>query len=96
MRKTRNLGAIIIAFLLGLSLRAMAQAELPDGPNRALVMRTCTTCHDVGLVLSTGGRTREGWSNTLEDMTSYGLEVTSQERTLILDYLATYLPPASR
>jgi hypothetical protein len=45
------------------------------------------------MVLSTGGRSREGWSNTLEDMTSYGLEVSSQERALILDYLATYLPP---
>jgi len=93
MRETRHLVAIAMAFLLGLSLSAMAQMELPEGPNRDFVARTCTACHDVGMVLSAGGRTREGWSNTLEDMTSYGLEVTSQDRALILDYLATYLPP---
>ena len=40
---------------------------------------------------STVGRTREGWNQVLEDMTRYGMNVTAQERTLILDYLSTSL-----
>jgi len=93
MEQARGPIAVAIALFFGLSLRAMAQAELPEGPNRDFVTRTCTACHDLGMVLATGGRSREGWSNTLDDMMSYGLEVTGQERRLILDYLTTYLPP---
>jgi hypothetical protein len=72
---------------------AQIDPRLPEGPNRELVARNCGSCHDLGTLFSTVGRTREGWRRTLEDMTRFGLVVTPQERTLILNYLSTYLAP---
>jgi hypothetical protein len=71
-------------------------AELPDGPNRALVASRCTECHDLQMVFDAAGISREDWSGALEEMTSYGLKLTPEERTQILDYLATYLGPAAK
>jgi cytochrome c5 len=75
---------------------ANAQMALPEGPNRTLVTRTCTTCHDLGMVLGTGGRSREGWNNTVEDMIAYGMSISDADRRLVVDYLATFLPTPGR
>jgi hypothetical protein len=86
-------GGVGVVIML-LSVRAMAQTDspLPPGPNRDLVMRRCTTCHDISNLTSTVGKSRDGWNDKIDDMVVYGLEITSQERALILDYLAAYLP----
>jgi hypothetical protein len=81
--------------LVALSTRAWA-AELPDGPNRALVTSRCTECHDLQMVFDAAGISREDWNGALEEMTSYGMKVTPEERTQILDYLATYLGPSAK
>ena len=93
MRTARMLLGIVGIILFALSMRATAESALPDGPNRALVLRKCSSCHDVGLVVGTGGRTRDGWNGTIEDMMSYGMDITPAERGLVLEYLATSLPP---
>ena len=93
MRTARMLLGIVGIILVAISMRAMAESALPEGPNRALVLRKCSSCHDVGLVVGTGGRSREGWSGTIEDMMSYGMDITPAERGLVLEYLATSLPP---
>jgi hypothetical protein len=81
------LGATVL--MLG---AAVAQGiELPPGPDREVVSRECQACHDLAMVVSMTGLTREGWNNILDEMTSYGLHVTPQERTKILDYLSNYL-----
>jgi hypothetical protein len=87
-------GAAGIAVILAGVCAAAAQDDprLPQGPNRDLVLRRCTTCHDISNLFSTVGKTREGWDSKLEDMVLFGLQVTPQERALILDYLATFLP----
>jgi len=75
---------------------AVAQQDdprMPEGPNRELVIKTCIGCHALSNLYSTVGRTREGWNRVLDDMTSYGLNVTAQERAQILEYLATRLGP---
>jgi hypothetical protein len=82
--------------LVATSVRATAEVALPDGPNRAVVMRKCGFCHDMSMVVGTGGRSREGWNGTIEDMVSYGMDITPAERGLVLEYLATYLPALSR
>ena len=73
---------------------AFAQDALPDGPNRVLVTRKCSTCHDLGTVTGNGGRTRQAWEGVVEDMTLFGMSVTDAERGEIVEYLATYLPPS--
>jgi hypothetical protein len=92
MRTARLLIAIIGVTLVALGLRAIAQDTLPDGPNRDLVSRKCSTCHDLGLVTG-AARSREGWNGTIEDMISYGMNITPAERAMVLEYLATSLRP---
>jgi hypothetical protein len=94
-RTARPLIAVVGATLVVLSVRpttAQIDPRMPEGPNRALVARLCTGCHDLGNLLSTAGRSREGWDSKIDEMQSYGMKVTPEERALILDYLATYLP----
>jgi hypothetical protein len=88
--------AIVGVIFLVLSAQAASAQDdprMPAGPNRDLVFRRCTTCHDIGNLVSTAGRSRQRWDEKIEDMVFYGLKVTPDERALILDYLATYLPP---
>src|SRR5215468_8337318 len=87
----------IFAALILLGARhAAAQVDdrLPAGPNRELVARTCSSCHDLSNLTATSGRTRAGWAEKINDMvTLYGANISAADRALILDYLATYLPP---
>jgi hypothetical protein len=89
------IGVAGVAFI-AVGVRATAQMTLPDGPNRALVMRACTACHDLDMVLGAGGRSREGWEGTVEDMISFGMSLSAADRRLVVEYLATFLPVPSR
>jgi hypothetical protein len=100
MRTARPLTGILVATLVALIVLGVRQTtaqidpRLPAGPNRELVARKCSTCHDLSNLYSTAGRTRDGWNGKISDMVVlYGLELSPQEYVLILDYLATYLPP---
>ena len=93
IRTTLVMIAVAGAALVALGARATAELALPDGPNRELVSRTCGACHDLGTVIGAGGRSREGWDGTIDAMASFGLNMTPGERALVLEYLATYLPP---
>ena len=71
---------------------AVAQPrDLPDGPNRDVVSRRCQECHDLSMVIAAAGLSRDGWNATIEEMVSYGLRVTPDERAQLLEYLSTYL-----
>jgi hypothetical protein len=70
--------------------------ELPAGPNKDLVSRACSSCHDLDMVFEAAGQTREGWSGTIEEMTGYGLNVSAAERAQILEYLASFLGPDTK
>jgi len=86
---------VLIGVIAGILTTQMAAAQddprMPPGPNRELVIKACIGCHPLDFLYSTVGRTRDGWSRTLDDMTNYGMNVTAQERAQILDYLATSL-----
>jgi hypothetical protein len=87
-----SLGIIISAAFTALGTPVAAEVALPNGPNRDLVARICSACHDLGMVVGTGGRSRAGWNGTIDDMVQNGLSITPEERATVLDYLATYLP----
>jgi hypothetical protein len=72
---------------------AQIDSRMPVGPNRELVARVCTGCHDLGNLVATAGRTRAGWDVKLDDMVLYGMKITPEQRGQILEYLATFLPP---
>jgi hypothetical protein len=96
MKSARLLIAVVGVILVFLSVRtttAQIDPRMPEGPNRDLVARRCSSCHDLGNLVSTAGRSRAGWDLKIDDMKAYGMNITPAERALILDYLATYLPP---
>jgi hypothetical protein len=43
-------------------------------------------------MVAINGRSEERWRLTIDEMVGYGLQLTPADRTLILRYLATYLP----
>ena len=96
MTRARLLIGVIGAILVFLSVRATtAQIDprMPEGPNRALVARKCLSCYDASNFVGTAGRSRAAWDVKIDDMILYGMNITPEERALVLDYLATYLPP---
>ena len=97
MRPARVLTGVLGAALVVLSVypttAQQIDSRMPEGPNRALVARRCTECHDLSNLFGTAGRSRAGWDGKIDEMQTYGLKVTPEERKLILDYLATYLTP---
>ena len=92
-----TLGAILLCFTFLAACPAIAQEDdierLPAGPNRDMVARKCGPCHPLSNLTSTAGRNRERWNEKINDMVLFGLKITPEERALVLDYLATYLPP---
>ena len=83
-----------IGATLGALISATAYAaELPPGPNRELVLRTCTACHDIGMLLGAAGADREAWDGAIDQMIGNGLNITTDDRAKILEYLATALGP---
>jgi hypothetical protein len=92
MKTARLLIGVVGAILVVLSVRtttAQIDPRMPEGPNRDLVARRCSSCHDLGNLLGTAGRTRAGWDVKIDDMKAYGMNITTAERALILEYLAT-------
>src|SRR5262245_29685573 len=86
------LGFAIVASPLPAITPLRAQfPTLPEGPNRELVEAVCGSCHDIEMV-AINGRSEERWQLTVDEMVGYGLRITPADRTLILRYLATYLP----
>ena len=98
MSKVRMIQARLVLALAGASLASVAArgVELPAGPNKDIVVRTCSACHDLDMVFEAAGQTREGWNGTIEEMTGYGLKLSPAERAQVLDYLTSFLGPESR
>src|ERR1700681_3639443 len=87
-------GASLMSFA---NLSGVANAvELPAGPNRDFVARICASCHDLDMVNAAAGLNREGWDGAIEEMISYGLRGSPQDKEMLLEYLATALGPDAK
>jgi hypothetical protein len=93
MSKARLICGVICASLLSFGAGAV---ELPAGPNKDIAARACGSCHDLDMVFDAAGQTREGWNDTIEEMTGYGLKVSPGERAQILEYLTSFLGPEAK
>jgi hypothetical protein len=60
---------------------------LPAGPERDLVGRTCSECHDLGETVSLR-QSKARWQALVSDMVSRGAQASDAELTQIVDYLA--------
>lgn len=98
MKTTTVSSRLIIGALAALSLsataaRAQSASELPPGPHRDLVYGQCRTCHDLQYLKESAGIPRNAWADILDSMKQYGLRIPPEQRSKIIDYLATYLGP---
>ena len=67
-----------------------AQDDLPEGPGKATIARTCTGCH--GSEMFSGYyKTRDDWDSTIGQMTDKGLSLSDADYNTILDYLSACL-----
>jgi cytochrome c5 len=82
-----------LAALAALVLNAALVAqELPAGPGRDIVAKRCITCHDADLI--TAQRlSRVAWGRSVDKMVRWGAVVESDERDLMLGYLAAHFAP---
>ena len=91
--------APISAWAVGLLLLApscawaAARFDLPEGPGRDLVYGHCQTCHDLQSVVDSAGIRKGAWDAVLDNMKGFGLRLTHEQRSAILNYLGTYLGP---
>ena len=95
MKRARLLFAVLGATVAMLGPGEAQRAELPAGPNREIVSRECQACHDLAMVIAATGLSREGWNATIDEMISYGMSVSAEDRAKILDYLSGYLGSSS-
>lgn len=64
------------------------QDVLPAGPGKAVTVKVCSGCHQVGIVASLR-LTRDGWAGVVKDMVREGATGTDEELAQVLEYLST-------
>jgi competence protein ComEA len=66
-----------------------AQGGLPAGAGKEAVERSCTGCHEIDTVV-TARRTRAGWREMVDDMTSRGATGSPEELASVVSYLTQF------
>lgn len=66
--------------------------DLPDGPGKDTVEKTCTACHDLGPLTSMTG-TADIWQSVVDDMKSRGADASEADFRVIVQYLSKYYGP---
>jgi hypothetical protein len=94
MRRLICLTGAICGTFFALVAEAANITELPEGPNRDLVSKVCTACHDLQLVFDGAGFSRDDWNMSLDEMVANGMSISANDREKILGYLSTYLGPS--
>jgi competence ComEA-like helix-hairpin-helix protein len=69
-----------------------SQDQLPDAPNKNLVISKCTQCHGADVFVSQR-QDASAWDNTISMMKSNGLVLSDEDYDKVLTYLSTNLAP---
>jgi competence protein ComEA len=64
----------------------------PEGTGKAALLRVCGNCHGVDTIVQTL-RTRQEWSDVVDQMARYGAEASDQDFEQILGYLVKFYSP---
>lgn len=73
------------------------KTELPDGEGKNILLRACTTCHELGEVTKFRTYyTREDWRDVVVTMVKYGAELKEGETDTLVDYLGQHLSRKER
>jgi competence protein ComEA len=69
-----------------------AQEKFPEGPGRTALFKACSDCHGVEAVVGSL-RTRQEWSDVIDQMAQNGAQASDQEYDEILEYLVRHFSP---
>jgi competence protein ComEA len=84
------------AMLVSCGVLAVANAQtLPDGPGRELFQTICSECHEPTKVIGQH-KTKAEWQAKVTEMLQEDQDVTSQEREIIVNYLAASFPSLAK
>ena len=71
--------------------------NLPEGEGKIILIRACTTCHDLeGLKLFKGYYTEQNWRELIVDMVRVGAKVKDEEISVLAKYLAEHFGPEKK
>jgi competence protein ComEA len=73
--------------LLFLGIASVAQADLPDGPGKAALLRLCSKCHSPEQAVSLR-QDPEDWEDTMAKMVKLGATGTDDDFDAVLAYLS--------
>jgi competence protein ComEA len=71
---------------------ANTQDRFPEAAGKAALLKVCSNCHTAESVVQSL-RTRQEWSDVVDQMSRYGAQATDQEFDQILAYLVKYFSP---
>ena len=69
-----------------------ASDRFPDTIGKAALLKVCSNCHSAESVVQSL-RTRQEWSDVVDQMSRYGAEASDQEFDQILSYLVKHFSP---
>src|SRR5262245_996560 len=72
--------------------RARSTVTLADGDGKVRVETYCTSCHQLGNIVDSGGYTREGWQQLIATM----IALPKDQSDGVVDYLAKNFPEQPR
>jgi competence ComEA-like helix-hairpin-helix protein len=72
-----------------------AAASLPDGPGKAVVLKSCISCHSVETVTKSRN-TADGWADVVSRMIGRGAEISDDDAETVVEYLAEHYGPSSK
>jgi hypothetical protein len=89
------ISALLIVILAGLLLTACGSSSTPTAApsggstldGKTLLQTRCTVCHDLSRVTSRTG-TADQWKAIVDRMINNGAQLTPQEETVLVNYLA--------
>lgn len=74
------------------SATTTAQDRFPETTGKAALLKVCSNCHSAESVVQSL-RTRQEWSDVVDQMSRYGAEASEQEFDQILTYLVKHFSP---
>ena len=66
--------------------------QLPAGPGADLMKARCMSCHESDIITSQK-LSAAGWTNSVNKMVRWGAQVTTEERDVLVPYLAAHFAP---
>lgn len=99
MRRHLAVSMCVVGFVLVLSIAGCTQGDVSDeappttpapvaSEGETLVQNKCSMCHTLDRV-NDAEKNRAEWEQTVSRMETNGLVVTEEEKSLIIDHLAT-------